>query len=276
MRFRKIYLEISNICNLNCAFCPKTKRAPRRMSAAEFSSIAPNLRPYSDFIYFHLMGEPLSHPELDKFLEIADKYGFRVILTTNGTLLQKKNDLLLSAPSLHKVNISLHAFEANDIPVTFDEYLDGALEFAKQAEGKKIVVLRLWNEGGENELNAKIISRIKVKFSEWVSEKHGIRIGDRVYLESGDKFEWPDLECADRGENVFCYGLSDQIGVLADGTVVPCCLDHEGDIALGNIFESNMDEILSSKRATAIYESFKKHRATEELCRKCGYARRFK
>ena len=276
MRFRKIYLEISNICNLNCAFCPKTKRAPRRMSAAEFSSIAPKLRPYSDFLYFHLMGEPLCHPELDKFLGIAENFGFKVIITTNGTLLREKNDLLLSAPALHKVNVSLHAFEANDIPVTFDEYLDSALEFAKRAESKKIVVLRLWNEGGKNELNEKIIAKIKEKLSCWVEEKQGIRVGNRVYLEKGDKFEWPDLSCADGGDNVFCYGLSDQIGVLADGTVVPCCLDHEGDIALGNIFDSTLDDILASARATAIYEGFKSHRTTEALCRKCGYARRFR
>ena len=64
--------------------------------------------------------------------------------------------------------------------------------------------------------------------------------------------------------------------MLADGTVVPCCLDHEGDIALGNIFEGSMEEILASERASAIYEGFRDHRATEELCRKCGYARRFK
>ncbi len=276
MRFRKIYLEISNICNLNCAFCPKTKRAPRRISPSEFSSIAPKLRPYSDFIYFHVMGEPLCHPDLKTFLDIAGTHGFKVIITTNGTLLSKRGDILLSHPALHKINVSLHAFEANDIPVTFDEYLDSALEFAKRAEGKKIVVLRLWNEGGAKELNEKIISKIKENFSDWVSEKHGIRIGNKVYLETGDKFEWPDLTATDGGESVFCYGLRDQIGVLSDGTVVPCCLDHEGDIALGNIFDSTLDEILASERATAIYEGFKNHRASEELCRKCGYARRFK
>ena len=276
MRFRKIYLEISNICNLNCAFCPKTKRAPRRMSASEFSSIAGKLRPYSDFIYFHVMGEPLCHPDLEKLLDVAGAEGFKVIITTNGTLLGKRGDVLLSHPAVHKVNLSLHAFEANDIPMSFDDYIGSCLEFAKSAEGKRIVVLRLWNEGGENELNEKIIDKIKRKFADWVCEKHGIRIGDRIYLENGDKFEWPDLAAVDEGDNLFCYGLCDQIGILADGTVVPCCLDHEGDIALGNIFETDMEEILASERATAIYEGFKNHRATEELCRKCGYARRFK
>jgi len=246
------------------------------MTAEEFRGIAPKIRPYSDYIYFHLMGEPLCHPELEEFLKIANEHDFRVIITTNGTLLEKKGDLLLSSPALHKVNISLHAFEANDIPMSLDEYVDSCLDFAKQAEGKKIIVLRLWNGGGKDELNEMITSKIKKNFSEWVIEKHGIRLGNRVYLEHGEKFDWPDLTATDEGNNVFCYGLSDQLGILSDGTVVPCCLDHEGDIALGNVFDSTLDEILDSTRATALYEGFKSHRATEELCRKCSYARRFK
>ena len=112
-RFNKIYLEISNVCNLSCAFCPGTKRAKHIMTEEEFTALMPKLRPFSDYLYFHLMGEPLLHPNLAKFLDIAGEWGFKVILTTNGTLLKKQQDSLLNAPALHKVNISLHAFEAN-------------------------------------------------------------------------------------------------------------------------------------------------------------------
>ena len=108
-RFNKIYLEISNRCNLRCAFCPGTGRAPRAMSEEEFSSLLPKLRPWTDYLYFHLMGEPLCHPHLDRFLELAGRAGFKVILTTNGTLLAKRQELLLRSPGLYKVNISLHA-----------------------------------------------------------------------------------------------------------------------------------------------------------------------
>ena len=124
MRFRKIYVEISNLCNLNCRFCPKTKRPGRRMTEREFAALLPKLRPYTDFLYFHLMGEPLCHPDLEQFLLLAGEAGFQVILTTNGTLLQKRQEMLLSAPALHKVNVSLHAFEANDLSMTFEEYLE--------------------------------------------------------------------------------------------------------------------------------------------------------
>ena len=275
-RFRKIYLEISNICNLNCAFCPGTKRKKHRMSVADLQILLPKLRPWTDFLYFHLMGEPLCHPDLHTFLELADAQGFRVILTTNGTNLQKHADLLLRSPALHKVNISLHAFEANDLSMPFQEYLDGCFRFGKLAEGKVLISYRLWNSGGADSMNQQILDTLHSYFPEpWTDEGRGIRIGQRVYLEHGDKFDWPDLNAPVCSDRVFCYGLRDHIGVLCDGTVVPCCLDHDGDIALGNLFEQDLDEIIQSARATAIYQGFQSGNAPEELCHRCGYATRF-
>lgn len=275
-RFRKIYLEISNICNLRCAFCPGTVRKPGVMTEENFRILLPKLRPWSDYLYFHLMGEPLCHPELGRFLQLAGDAGFNVILTTNGTLLKKHQELLLSAPALHKVNVSLHAFEANDLSVSFEEYLRDCGAFARKAQGKKLVVYRLWNQGGAEELNGSILDLLEEYFPKpWQEERRGVRLGDKVYLEYGDKFDWPDLTAEDGGEAVFCYGLRDQIGILCDGTVVPCCLDHDGDIPLGNLFDDSMEDILESARARAIYEGFRQKRAAEELCRKCGYARRF-
>ena len=275
-RFQKIYLEISNVCNLHCAFCPGTSRKPQVMTEEAFKDLLPKLRPWSDYLYFHLMGEPLCHPNLERFLHLAGDTGFKVILTTNGTLLQKQQQMLLSSAALHKVNISLHAFEANDLEVPFTEYLDRCFSFGQAAVGKKLVVYRLWNQGGAEELNGQILSALEAAFPKpWQENRRGIRLADHIYLEYGDKFDWPDLTAEDGGSAVFCYGLRDQIGVLCDGTVVPCCLDHNGDIPLGNLHEQTMDEILSSPRATAIYEGFRNRTAAEELCRKCGYARRF-
>ena len=274
--FAKIYLEISNVCNLSCSFCPGTKREKHIMTEPEFSTLLPKLRPYSDYLYFHLMGEPLLHPQLRKFLELAGDCGFKVILTTNGTLLHKQQEVLLHAAGLHKVNISLHAFEANDLAVSFSQYLTDCFSFGKAAEGNKLIVYRLWNNGGADQRNDEILHTIEQFFPKpWVQERRGIRIGDRIFLEYGDKFDWPDLNAADGGERVFCYGLRDQIGVLCNGTVVPCCLDHEGDLALGNLFENDLNTILDSPRAKAIYNGFSGKTAVEELCRKCGYARRF-
>lgn len=275
-RFRKIYLEISNVCNLHCAFCPGTKRKPKLMNEEEFSFLVSKVRSYTDYLYFHLMGEPLCHPSLKSYLSIAAEHGLKVILTTNGTLLKKQLETLLNAPALHKVNISLHAFEANDLSTPFHQYLQDCFSFGKVLEGSKIIVYRLWNNGGANDKNEEILSVMKEYFPEpWISERRGIRIGNRVFLEYGDKFDWPDLTAPEGNRKVFCYGLRDQIGILCDGTVVPCCLDHEGDLALGNLFHENLEEILSAPKAQAIYNGFQNRDAVEELCRKCGYARRF-
>ena len=275
-RFQKVYLEISNVCNLSCAFCPGTKRKSHIMTEAEFSGLLPKLQPYTDFLYFHLMGEPLLHPNLARFLELAGEAEFKVILTTNGTLLRKQLEILRNAPALHKINISLHAFEANDLAVPFETYLEDCFAFGKAVEGQKLVVYRLWNQGGQDAKNAQILDQMRTHFpSPWQEERKGTRIGQRIYLEYGDKFDWPDLTAEDGGEVCFCYGLRDQIGVLCDGTVVPCCLDHDGDIPLGNLHKEDMDTILNSPRAMAIFNGFSNKKATEELCRRCGYARRF-
>ena len=275
-RFNKIYLEISNICNLHCAFCPGTRRKKRAMTEEEVSILLPKLRPYADYLYFHLMGEPLCHPNLSRFLQLAGAEGFKVILTTNGSLLSSRQEALLCSPALHKVNISLHAFEANDLAVPFQQYLADCFAFGKAAEGNKIIVYRLWNQGGADKRNGDILSVMERFFPKpWTEDRRGVRIGEKVFLEYGDKFDWPDLSAPEGGQTVFCYGLRDQIGVLCDGTVVPCCLDHEGDLALGNLFHEDMASILESPRAKAIYDGFTCRNAAEELCRKCGYARRF-
>jgi len=277
MRFAKVYVEISNLCNLSCRFCPSTKRPKGRMDANRLSVILEKLKGYTEFVYFHLMGEPLLHPELPRFLELAEGYGFKVILTTNGTLLEERKALLLSSPAVHKVNISLHAFEANDLSVPFETYVDGCLDYGKAAQGQKLTVFRLWNSGGEDKQNGLLLQKLEEAFPKpWKDGRKGTQLAPKVYLEPGEKFDWPDLSAPEEGGPYFCYGLRDQIGVLWDGTVVPCCLDHEGDIPLGNLLTESMDEILESARAKAIYEGFSKKEAAEPLCRRCGYARRFK
>ena len=277
MRFAKVYVEISNLCNLNCRFCPGTKRPKGRMDADRLSVILEKLKGYTEFVYFHLMGEPLLHPELPRFLELAGEMGFKVILTTNGTLLGERKELLLSSPAVHKVNISLHAFEANDLSVPFETYVDGCLDYGKEAQGQKLTVFRLWNSGGEDKRNGLLLQKLEEAFPKpWKDGRKGTQLAPKVYLEPGEKFDWPDLNAQEEEGPYFCYGLRDQIGVLWDGTVVPCCLDHEGDIPLGNLLTESMDEILESARAKAIYDGFSKKEAAEPLCRRCGYARRFK
>ena len=276
MRYSRAYVEITNICNRNCSFCPGTKRDNRRMSMDEFSHIAKSLRPLTDYIYFHVMGEPLTHPLLPQFIRLATDMGFKCAVTTNGTLLDKVGRDLI-ASGVYKINISVHSFEDGS-DESYHSYINSLLSFADEASSLGILtVLRLWNKGNDGGRNDKTISLMKEKFKdgEWREGARGFRIRHKLHLEWGDRFEWPDISCEEGDSSVFCYGLSDHFGVLVDGTVIPCCLDREGVINLGNIHETQIDDILASERAKSILDGFKKRCAREELCRKCGYARRF-
>ena len=274
--YSKIYVEITNICNMNCSFCHGHSRVPKQMSRDEFLSVLEKIKDYTKYIYYHLMGEPLSHPELPQFIKLADENGFKSIITTNGTLLKQRGDALIEA-GVHKVNISVHSFE-NGSQEQFEGYLTNLVDFARKANDKGIIVVfRLWNNGFDNGRNNDIINFFKNSFkTEWSENSKGFKIKEKMFLEYGERFSWPDLNAQVQGSDVFCYGLRDHFGILSDGTVVPCCLDSNGVINLGNIFKEDLSDILNSERAKAIKFGFDCRKAVEELCQKCGYAQRFR
>lgn len=272
--FKKVYLEITNVCNLDCTFCHKTIRKKHFLPEEEFIFLANKIRKHSEYLYFHLMGEPLLHPLTGRFLEIAGSLGFRVTIATNGVLIKEREDELLRHP-LYKITFSLHSYEGNTMDIPLEQYLDNIMSFCKKAEKNgTICVLRLWNEGGENSLNKKIISVLKENFI-FKENRKGYTLSDNIYLETAQRFTWPDKEAPTQDVH-FCMGLRDHIGVLCDGSVVPCCLDAEGDITLGNLFTEELTDIINSARAKEIYKGFSENRCTEALCQRCQYATRFK
>lgn len=273
--YNKVYIEITNICNMNCSFCHGHKRSPRQMNIEEFTYILDRLTDRTEYLYYHLMGEPLTHPQLPEFIKLAGERGYKSIITTNGTLLKKHSQELL-ASGVHKINISLHSFE-NGSDKDYKQYLCDLADFAKEAESQDtIVIFRLWNKGFDHGKNQVAYDLLKEKIpGDWVESPRGIRIRNKIYLVGGERFEWPDREAEIKGDTFACYGLKDQFGILADGTVVPCCLDSDGVINLGNIFEEDIEAILNSPRAKKLVEGFKCGVATEELCKRCGYAQRF-
>ena len=276
---RKLYIEITNICNLDCSFCHKTKREKSMMTEEQFNYIIDNIKEYINFIFFHIMGEPTVHPKLPLFIDVANNHGLKTVLTTNGTLLHLVGDKLVNSHP-HRINISLHSYEANsnNLHSSIDSYILSCLDFAKKCSKNNIFcVLRLWNLGGLDEENNHIMSIIKREFPEpWVSTRKGYRIANMMFIEWDDYFEWPDINNNIYHENCSCLGVSDQIGILCDGTVVPCCLDSEGVVNLGNIFNSSFEAIYNSERTRNIINGFKKRHAVEQLCRHCGYCTRFK
>ncbi|HEY8891643.1 MAG TPA: radical SAM/SPASM domain-containing protein [Clostridium sp.] len=288
-RFKKFYIEITNVCNLSCNFCPKTCREPEFMKLDTFIKILDQIKPHTDYIYFHVKGEPLLHPKLDELLDISYEKGFKVNITTNGTLISKVQNKIMLKPSLRQINFSLHSFDGNEGASNKDEYINNIISFVKQSINKTdtLFSLRLWNLDKDNTTNIKakknrdLLSVIETafNFSYKIEEKilpgRGIKIKDKLYLNQDHEFQWPDLLAAEDNSPGFCYGLRNQVAILVDGTVVPCCLDGEGIINLGNIHKTNFSQIIESDRANNIFNGFSRREVVEELCRKCGYRKKF-
>ena len=276
----RVYIEITNRCNLACAFCHGTKRPLGTMPPEDFRRIAKKLRGETSYQYLHVLGEPLLHPQLKELLAVAGELGFRVCLVTNGTLLHKRREELLAAKSLHKVSVSLHSFEGNggagDLPAYLQQVWEVCLPLSERGV---LCALRLWNEGTAPRLNGAVEAFLSQRIGRDVESLPRDARGNRtlrpnLFLERAERFGWPDLNAPESGAN-FCHGFSRQLAVLWDGTVTPCCLDSEGDIPLGNLLSQPLEEILQGERAAAMAAGFAARKPTEELCRRCGYARRF-
>ena len=315
-KFKKIYVEITNVCNLTCDFCPRTKRTPEFMSTETFRAILDRLAGYTGYLYLHVKGEPLLHPQLSEFLDICSEKGFQVNITTNGTLIRESGNMLLSKPAVRQVNFSLQSFDGNQSHLAKShlakshlakshlaksEYIGSILSFAKEAMEKTLmfVSLRLWNlhkDKSEKRQNDEILTIIEDAFhlsspicedeksgrgiggggaKDRANNSRGIKITERLYVNQATEFVWPDLKEKEDCGSAFCYGLRNQAAILVDGTVVPCCLDGEGVINLGNILTTPFSEIIESDRARNIVDGFTRKEAAEELCRKCGYRTRF-
>ena len=284
-KFKKIYVEITNKCNLTCDFCPGSGRREGYMDRELFGRILTEVREFTGQLYFHVLGEPLLHPELGAFLDMCHDNGIRVNLTTNGTLIDRKAEILLSKPALRQVNFSLHSFESNYRDYPIDKYLDRIFDFIERSKEceKLLIGLRLWNisNKGKNSLNRYILGRMEKNFNislvvrEEATPVNGTKLYDNVFLHIAEVFDWPDSGIEDISSRGFCYGLREQAAILVDGTVVPCCLDGQGSINLGNIRGQSFADIIRSDRARNLYEGFSRRDVVEPLCRKCGYRTRF-
>jgi radical SAM protein with 4Fe4S-binding SPASM domain len=254
-----------------------------------FAKILDQIKAHTDSIYLHVKGEPLLHPDLNRFLDLCYEKGFQVNITTNGMLIQQVKEVLLTKPAVRQINFSLHSAEENLSIQSREEYWKSILSFAKEAMQKTeiFISLRLWNLNEKSELdflqsiNRDLLALIEKEFS-WSGQKleetawqKGIKLSERVYLNQDYQFIWPDLCLEEVSKTGFCYGLRHQAAILVDGTVLPCCLDSEGVINLGNIKKNTFSEIIESERAIQIIDGFTKRQAVEELCQKCGYRKRF-
>lgn len=288
-KFKKFYIELTSVCNLACTFCPQTKRQANFIKVEDFTRVLDEIRPHTDSIYLHVKGEPLMHPKIDQLLDLSHERGFKVNITSNGTLLHKVKHKLIGKPALRQMNFSLHSFDGHEGSQDKEGYVSSVLSFAKEAvaQSNLIVSLRLWNLTQDNTVNRErnrnweileMIERafeLDYKIESGFVRGGGIKLADRIYLNQEHEFQWPDLNAEEIPGGGFCHGLRTQAGVLVDGTVIPCCLDGEGVINLGNIYRTPFAEIIEGERANNLHDGFSRREVVEELCRKCGYRTRF-
>jgi len=265
-RFKKIYIEITNICNLSCPFCASDNRQKEHMTLDNFDYILNQIKEYTDYIYLHVKGEPLLHPQINKFIDLANQKGFLVNITTNGTLFDR-----LKTKNIRQINYSMQS--TNDV----EEIRKNIQKMRKFiAETNIYLSLRLWSEQAKNNIKLKqmLLEEFEILNSlEDIVDKK--KLDSNIFLSIEDEFEWPSLDSNDENEKGYCYGLKDQLAILVDGTIVPCCLDHNGVINLGNIFKDKLSDILNSNRAKQILEGFRNRKVSEELCKKCHFKNKF-
>ncbi|MFJ7952043.1 radical SAM/SPASM domain-containing protein [Lysinibacillus sp. NPDC096418] len=286
--FKKVYIEITSVCNLACSFCPPTERAKGLIKVEQFNKILDEIRPHTKYIYLHVKGEPLLHPRINQLLDAAHEKGFKVNLTTNGTLIKKNREKLLGKPALRQINFSLHSFDGHEGSENREKYLGDILDFVREAkEYNTIISYRLWNLQKEqmtdiaarrNRETLEILEKeygLDYKIEEKVQPGKGVKIAHNVYLNQDHEFRWPSLLAPEDEGKGFCHALRSQAAILVDGTVVPCCLDGEGVINLGNVNDKSFTEIVEGERANNIVDGFSRREAVEELCRKCGYRQKF-
>lgn len=275
-RFKKIYIEITNKCNLDCSFCVRTKKEKREMTLDEFERVISEVRKYTDYVYLHVQGEPLLHPNLKEILDVCEENKLKVNITTNGTLLNNYVDIFKSSKSLRQINISLHS--NNNVK----DYFDKVFTSCKKLSSNIYISYRLWNFNSLKptkellnvidelskyyDINDEIKDRL-------ITDK-SVKIDINTFVDKDNLFEWPDVNNNIETDG-YCYGLNTHIGILSDGTVIPCCLDANGVIELGNIFKERLSDILNKKISTEIVEGFKNNKAVHPLCKKCNFRERF-
>ena len=263
-RFKKIYVEITNSCNLNCDFCIANKRKNKFIEIDEFKILLNNIKNYTDYLYFHVLGEPLFHPKINELINIASN-NFKINITTNGYLINKIKD----NKNIRQLNISLHSFD-DKYKVSLNNYLNNIFGTIDELiKNNTYISLRLWVE---NKYNNEIIDYINNKYITNIKyDVENYKINNNLFINNFHEFIWPDLNNDTYDETGTCYGLIDHIGILVDGTIIPCCLDSRGDINLGNIYLNNLNEILESERVNKIITNFKNNKKCEELCKHCKF-----
>ena len=264
--FKKIYVEITNLCNLNCDFCLKSKRKKHSLSIDEFKYILNEIKPFTNYIYMHVLGEPLLHPSINSFIDYASR-DFNVNITTNGYLINN-----LNTNNIRQINISLHSFNKNNNK-SLDTYMNDIFNFEEKYSDNTYINYRLWVNS--NDYNS-IIKSLEDHYHVLIDkEKNNFKLKDNVYLNIDKKFNWPQDSIFDgKLYTGTCYALKDHVAILSDGTVTACCLDGNGVLSFDNIFKKHFKDIITSEKFNDFKSKLSSGVRPHELCKHCNFLKR--
>ncbi len=287
MKFYRIYIELTNVCGLSCSFCPTKELPSKEMDLDFFESTIRQASSYTKEIACHVVGDPLTQSNLGDYLDIIHKYGIKALLTTSGYFLKKHSYDTLFHPCVKQINISLNSFNKNDTSLTFEQYIRPVLNLCRaklDRQEELFINLRVWNLDemmSERHFNETLFAKLSNEFNVildidniYKEKPKSIRLENKILVHFDNYFEWPSLKNRNYGDGT-CQGLQSHIAILASGKVVPCCLDCDGVIELGDLHDESLDRILNNNRTVRMLEGFKEGKAVEELCRKCSYKERF-
>lgn len=283
MKFNKIYIELTNICGLQCDFCPTKILQNQTINLKDFENILKQVKIYTNVITFHVFGDPLVLKNLTLYLDLALKYDLKVELVTTGYYLNQFHINTFLHKAIKQINFSLNSFNKNDMKMSLDEYLKPMIQISKLKVEQNInmfINFRLWNLdnlSSEDNFNEKVYQILQKEFNinlQNISFNKSIRLDNKVLIDFDEYFVWPSLSSS-HYSNATCYGLKSHFAILASLKVVPCCLDSYGCISLGDLNNESLHIILNNKRTKNIINGFKNNIAVEELCQKCEFKDRF-
>lgn len=289
---KKIYIELSDICHLACSFCPAPKGVRGVMSLEAFAHALDSALMLTKRIALHILGDPCALPNLANYLTLAHSKGAEIELVTSGAFFHKHRPQTLLSPPVYQLSISLEAGIDNAI-ANYATKLAPLLAYHLQHPS---CFLNLRVQDSSLYQNPQALCTLlrqilpesiftpthhthHQKFCHALSrndiytlfdEKGRIRLWSKAFLIIKPHFTWAGFATMPQ-KHKSCHALKEQIGILSDGTIVPCCMDTQGAINLGNITTTSLQEALHSPRAVAMKNGFKTQRAVESLCQHCGF-----
>ena len=318
--FDRVHLELTNVCDFNCAFCPKSLMTRKYgymdydLACRLIDEIA--AEGLAEKITFHVMGEPTLHPRFFDILEHARDARQPVGLTTNGGGLGGEVGRRLLDAELAQVDVSLQTPDAESFELrkagrlTFEEYLDGIVRFFAEYRRRwprTTFKFRFMNTTipcrpiEEKQGPIRVISstaELHEVFAHWVGRVYEltgvngatldgalkrlkrlkswhwnvVEVLPWTYFETYILGNWGNAFTEDEVREAwagYCPGMRDHFGVMWNGDVVLCCVDYDGETAIGNTAGRSLRDILHSDELGRVMRGFRRLRPTLEHCRKC-------